>query len=143
MSFKDVQSSIQLRHMNTSFFRTILIVSALVASIVLPQGTQACTSMIVGARASANGRPLLWKHRDTGTEHNFVDTVCRPGQYKYVALFNGGDSLRSEAWMGLNDTGFGIMQPCTGYSQIGRPRRCRDVFGIRSMPYGRRFCDTT
>ena len=80
-----------------------------IASISVTQDCEACTSMIVGAKASANGRPLLWKHRDTGTEHNFVDTVCRPGQYRYVALYNGGDSLRAEAWMGMNDTGFGIM----------------------------------
>lgn len=71
--------------------------------------TLACTSMIIGPRASATGRPLLWKHRDTGTEHNMVERVVKEGQYTYVALFNGGDSLLSEAWMGMNDQGFAIM----------------------------------
>ena len=87
------------------------ILTAILLAVIaaIPYDSMACTSMIVGAKASANGRPLLWKHRDTGTEHNFVDTVCRPGQYRYVALYNGGDSLRAEAWMGMNDTGFGIM----------------------------------
>ncbi|MDE6395867.1 MAG: hypothetical protein K2K84_01185, partial [Muribaculaceae bacterium] len=52
---------------------------------------------------------MLWKHRDTGTEHNFIDRVSTPGKLTYVALFNGGDSLRSEAWMGMNEAGFAIM----------------------------------
>ncbi len=51
----------------------------------------------------------MWKHRDTGTEHNFIDRVEAPGHIGYVALFNGGDSLRCEAWMGMNDAGFMIM----------------------------------
>lgn len=68
-----------------------------------------CTSAIIGAEASLSGRPLLWKHRDTGTEHNFVARVDRQGQIPYVALFNGGDSLLAEAWMGLNAEGFAIM----------------------------------
>lgn len=71
---------------------------------------EACTSMIVGASASRSGRPLLWKNRDTGTEHNFVERVEGvDGKYTYVALFNGGDSLLREAWMGMNEKGFAIM----------------------------------
>lgn len=69
-----------------------------------------CTSAVVGAAASANGRPMLWKHRDTGTEHNFVERVAPDGDsHGYVALFNGGDSLLTEAWAGVNDAGFGII----------------------------------
>ena len=70
---------------------------------------EACTSAIVGASRSATGRPMMWKHRDTGTEHNFVDRVEKPGCIGYIGLFNGGDSLRREAWMGMNDAGFMIM----------------------------------
>lgn len=71
--------------------------------------TFGCTSAIVGADATRSGRPLLWKHRDTGTEHNFVARVEHDGLIPYVALFNGGDSLLAEAWMGLNAEGFAIM----------------------------------
>lgn len=70
----------------------------------------ACTSMIVSARASASGRPMLWKNRDTGAADNFLYRVERPGEIGYVGLFNGGDSLvTEEAWMGMNDAGFSIM----------------------------------
>lgn len=70
----------------------------------------ACTSAIVSARATRDGKALLWKHRDTGTEHNFVERVASKGTaMAYIALFNGGDSLLAEAWTGLNEAGFGIM----------------------------------
>ena len=70
----------------------------------------ACTSMIVSAKASADGRPILWKHRDTSATNNFLYRVDNPGKIGYVGLFNGSDSLRTdEAWMGMNDAGFAIM----------------------------------
>jgi hypothetical protein len=54
---------------------------------------------------------LLWKHRDTGTEHSFVARVAptATGELAYIALFNGGDSLLREAWTGVNEAGFAVM----------------------------------
>lgn len=52
----------------------------------------------------------MWKHRDTGTEGNFIEKVApTDSAYGYVALYNEGDSLLREAWMGYNDAGFAIM----------------------------------
>jgi len=66
--------------------------------------------MIVSSGASANGRPMLWKHRDTSASDNFLHRVEEPGKIGYVGLFNGGDTLcLDEAWMGMNDAGFAIM----------------------------------
>lgn len=70
----------------------------------------ACTSMIVAGSATASGRPMIWKHRDTSAENNFLYRVEQPGRIGYVGLFNGGDTLRlDEAWMGMNDAGFVII----------------------------------
>lgn len=81
------------------------------AALALCPDAGACTSMIIGAKASASGRPMLWKNRDTGNTHNFVERVPsrRPGELSYVGLFNSGDSLLREAWMGMNEAGFAIM----------------------------------
>lgn len=69
-----------------------------------------CTSMIVSGRASDSGRPLLWKHRDTGADNNFIARVePTDSTLGYVALFNAGDSLLAEAWMGMNDAGLAVM----------------------------------
>lgn len=90
--------------MNTK--RLLLILAALLSI----QQAVCCTSIIASGKATANGRPLLWKHRDTGASDNFLYRVEKPGKIGYVGLFNGGDSLDlREAWMGMNDAGFAIM----------------------------------
>lgn len=89
----------------------------------------ACTSAIISPRVTANHRPMIWKHRDTGTEHNFVERVDRPGQIGYIALFNGGDSLLAEAWMGMNDAGFAIMNTAS-YNLAPDTARVKDREGL-------------
>ena len=90
--------------MNTK--RLLLILAAMLSI----QQAVCCTSIIASGKATANGRPLLWKHRDTGASDNFLYRVEKPGKIGYVGLFNGGDSLDlREAWMGMNDAGFAIM----------------------------------
>ena len=70
----------------------------------------ACTSAIIGAEATAYGRPLLWKHRDTSTIDNKVEYIpARDGNHAYVALFNADDKKLEQAWMGMNDAGFAVM----------------------------------
>lgn len=86
------------------------IISIAVFAVMSVASAWACTSAIVSGDAAKNGRPLLWKHRDTGTEHNFVArTPARDGNLAYVGLYNAGDSTLSEAWMGMNEAGFAIM----------------------------------
>lgn len=71
----------------------------------------ACTSAIISGSASKNGRPLLWKHRDTGVEDNFVAKIeaKNVGEFDYVALYNAEDSIYRDAWLGMNEAGFAIM----------------------------------
>jgi len=72
--------------------------------------SSACTSAIIGADASANGRPLLWKLRDTSTIDNKVEYIpAADGAYAYVALFNANDKKLEQAWIGMNSEGFAVM----------------------------------
>ena len=91
------------------FFRCLIICSILFFSAGISHCVFCCTSAIVSASASADGRPFIWKHRDTGTEHNFIERMENPGNYTFVALFNGSDSLLADAWLGMNECGFMIM----------------------------------
>lgn len=69
-----------------------------------------CTSAIIGTDVNPYGRPLLWKNRDTSTFDNKIEYVRGNGdEFSYVALFNSKDSLLREAWMGMNDMGFAVM----------------------------------
>nr|MCR5745013.1 hypothetical protein [Bacteroidales bacterium] len=83
----------------------LLLLAALVA---FPTGSEACTTAIVSAEASATGRPLIWKQRDTENPHNVLQYVTG-GQYAYTAVFNASDTKRRSAYAGANEAGFVIM----------------------------------
>lgn len=69
-----------------------------------------CTSAVIGAELNPSGRPMLWKNRDTSTIDNKVEYVKgKEGEHSFVALFNAGDRNLREAWMGMNDAGFAVM----------------------------------
>ena len=65
-----------------------------------------CTIAVLSGKAAPDGRPILWKNRDTYILNNEV-VYFKDGTYDYVALVNAGDFSR--AWIGLNDQGFAIL----------------------------------
>lgn len=85
--------------------------SAVTLFLIITGGiySNACTSAIVSAKASANGKPFIWKHRDTGTEDNFLEKISSPGNLTFIGLFNSDDSLMCDAWLGMNEAGLMIM----------------------------------
>lgn len=65
-----------------------------------------CTTAIITGAVTADGRPLFWKNRDTNDKFNeavFFDD----GDYTYVTITNVSDT--TSAWLGVNETGFAIM----------------------------------
>lgn len=75
----------------------------------------ACTSAIVGSKASIDGSPMIWKHRDTSHSKNYIDTVsATDSSYGYLALFNSEDTVKAEAWGGVNERGFAIINTVAG-----------------------------
>lgn len=86
------------------------ILTAICLLLAAMAAADACTSALVPGNLTDSGRPLLWKHRDTGAPGNFLERVeATDSTYAYVGLFNDGDSLLKEAWMGMNEAGFAIM----------------------------------
>ncbi len=70
----------------------------------------ACTSAIVSGKLTANGRPLLWKNRDTSDQNNRIKRIpAQKGCYEFIALFDARDKRDTAAWMGFNEKGFAIM----------------------------------
>lgn len=73
-------------------------------------GAMACTSAIISGEKTASGRPILWKHRDTGCLDNRVELIKAHGDcYEFVALFDATDPADTAAWTGFNEKGFAIM----------------------------------
>ena len=104
-------SNISYRKALRRVLSTAASISLTVSCLMSSSETMACTSAIIGAEASASGRPLLWKHRDTSTTDNKIEYVpaSTDGGYAYVALFNAKDRNLSEAWIGMNEMGFAVM----------------------------------
>lgn len=67
----------------------------------------ACTSINISGKATPDGRPLMWKHRDTGAPYNHIAYIDEGG-YRFLGLVNSDDP-DGAVWTGSNETGFSIM----------------------------------
>ena len=65
-----------------------------------------CTVGVASGKATVDGRPLLWKNRDTGVLNNEV-TYFTDGRFDYLALVSAG--YPNLAWAGVNEMGFCII----------------------------------
>lgn len=84
--------------------------AALIVALIVAFAADACTSAIVSGRLTANGRPLMWKNRDTNDLNNRVERIKgHDGLMEFVALFDARDLQDTAAWMGFNAAGFAIM----------------------------------
>lgn len=67
-----------------------------------------CTTAVVSGKYTRDGRPLLWKNRDTQSLNNKM-VKFTDGKYLYVGLVNSTDTLNLSIWQGFNSAGFAIM----------------------------------
>lgn len=72
------------------------------------QPSKACTSVIVSGRVTKDGRPIIFKHRDSGKLQNMTLLVQGP-KYRYLGVVNAGDTTPVEVWGGHNEAGFAII----------------------------------
>jgi len=79
---------------------------SLLMILVAFTAARCCTTAVISGRGTPDGRPLLYKHRDTGTLEN-VMVYDESGRYSFIGLANAGD--RSQIWAGSNSSGFAIM----------------------------------
>ena len=65
-----------------------------------------CTIAVISGKATVDGRPLLWKNRDTTRRNNEV-VYFTDGKYPYIGVVNSQN--RTQVWMGVNAAGFAIV----------------------------------
>ena len=75
---------------------------------VLSGHALACTTAIISGKGTIDGRPLLYKHRDTSALQNKL-MAFSDGKYHYIGIVNSTDKTGKEVWGGYNSTGFAIM----------------------------------
>ncbi|WP_306599696.1 hypothetical protein [Geothrix sp. 21YS21S-2] len=107
------------------------------APALLAQGAEQCTSAVISR--GQEGRPMLWKNRDTDTLSNKV-VFRRDLPHSYLALVDADDDSGRHAWAGLNDAGFAIMNT-VAYNLPGSDKEARDGEGA-IMGDALRLCRT-
>ncbi|QZT37758.1 hypothetical protein K5X82_02405 [Halosquirtibacter xylanolyticus] len=89
----------------------------------------ACTTAVVSGKYTKNGRPLLWKVRDTQSHYNKIQ-IFEDGKYKYVALTNAIKDDSTMVWGGYNEYGFAIMNNASFNTNLDNPTDFCDQEGI-------------
>ncbi len=67
---------------------------------------ETCTVGVVSGSVTIDGRPLLWKNRDSSHKDNEV-AFFRGPRYDFIGVINTNDT--TQVWMGINTAGFAIM----------------------------------
>jgi len=70
--------------------------------------SDACTSIIISGKNTPDGRPIMWKNRDTDTYQNAV-MYFNDGKYNSMGLIDSDDPKGKAIWIGYNSAGFAIM----------------------------------
>ncbi|MEN8116527.1 MAG: hypothetical protein ABFS16_06080 [Bacteroidota bacterium] len=76
--------------------------------IVANSVSNACTVAVISGKYTKDGRPLLWKNRDTWALNNKI-MYFNDSTYKYMGLVNSQDYSGKSIWIGMNEKGFAIM----------------------------------
>lgn len=78
------------------------------AAALLGQAAAPCTVAVIAGKATANGRPLMWKNRDTSDPNNKL-MFFKGSRHDFVAVVISEDVAPAEVWGGQNTAGFAIM----------------------------------
>lgn len=78
----------------------------------------ACTVAVISGKYTKDGRPLLWKNRDTNYINNQI-MYFNDGRYEYMGLVNSSDVKGASLWIGQNSAGFAIMNSASYNLNIG------------------------
>ena len=88
--------------------KRILFALLLVGSIWNGEPVSACTSAVISGKITPDGRPLLWKNRDTDFPQNSVKYFSGE-RYPFIAIVNSVEDNPTDVWIGTNSAGFSVM----------------------------------
>ncbi len=100
----------------------------------------ACTTFIVSGEYTHDGKPLLFKNRDTGCMDNAL-VFFKDGKYKYMAVVNGNEKWNKEVWGGYNETGFAIINSAAYNNNTTDTTDHKDQEGV-VMKMALQYCRT-
>ncbi|MDD2305355.1 MAG: carcinine hydrolase/isopenicillin-N N-acyltransferase family protein [Prolixibacteraceae bacterium] len=91
--------------------------------------TFACTTFLISGKYTADGRPMLFKNRDTDEMQNSL-AYFTDGKYKYIGLVDGTKDWSKAIWGGYNETGFAIINTAAYNNNLGDTTKFMDQEGV-------------
>jgi len=88
-----------------------------------------CTTFIISGKNTPDGKPILYKNRDTGTLDNAI-VFFSDGKYQYIGIVDSRVSWKKEVWGGYNSAGFAIMNSMAYNNNIGDTTKFEDQEGV-------------
>jgi len=105
-----------------------LAITCLLVSAALLGGaahSNACTSIIVSGKVTPDGRPYIFKNRDTHDLDNLAIQI-QGSRYRFIGIVATKDTLYKSVWSGHNEVGFAIANTAAynlnGKLEPGKPR---------------------
>lgn len=98
--------------------RKIKVLALLLVLLSTTYITNACTTAVISGKYTKDGKPMLWKNRDTWAVNNII-RYFEDGTYNYIGLVNSKDLQGKSVWIGINSVGFGIMNSASYNLNIG------------------------
>jgi hypothetical protein len=120
-----------------AFRSSLLLIIALLFTV---NSVLACTTFIISGEHTHNGKPLLFKNRDTGCMDNAL-VFFDDGKYKYIAVVNGNEKWDKEVWGGYNETGFAIVNSAAYNNTTNDTTDYKDQEGV-VMKMALQYCRT-
>ena len=68
----------------------------------------ACTAAVITGKATKDGRPMIWKVRDTDALQNCV-RFFKGQKYDFIGVADCQPRSKEEVWLGTNTAGFSII----------------------------------
>jgi|WetSurMetagenome_2_1015567.scaffolds.fasta_scaffold00134_6 hypothetical protein len=100
-----------------------------VCLLFIPCVAEACTSFIISGKYTADGRPVLYKNRDTDNMNNAL-AYFNDGRYDYIGLVNSDSTWNKMVWGGYNSAGFAIINTAAYNNNSGDTTRLSDQEGV-------------
>lgn len=90
----------------SEFMKYKKILICVIIQITILVSLYPCTIGIFRSDLTSDGKPIIWKSRDSGFSYNYP-IFLQNGLYPYVGV--ASSSNISNIWMGVNSTGFAIL----------------------------------
>lgn len=89
----------------------------------------ACTTFIISGKVTPDGKPILFKNRDTDVMENSL-FYFTDGKYDYIGLVTDGYGWDKAVWGGYNNVGFAIINTAAYNNNTGDLSKLVDREGI-------------